>query len=617
MPILLAAKKGKNRSNIVLMYRAINIYELSSLIMKYFRTMVLIVIVYFFTITVVNAGNPTNQDTILSQADSIYKRYDFKHALPLYEAQYPFIKPQKEKANVQLKISTCLYYAGRFRESLAYADSSIAFFNQANDSVRLCESYLIAGVSTNSLGRYNESVNYYLMALDIAKSRNMVSVSDCYSNLGTLKRNMARYGEALHFYRLCLEIDTRNGDSLYMANGYNDIAGTYILTKNYDSSLYFFNKAYPILEKLNSPDNLAVTYSGLGVIAGEKLQFDSALVYHQKALELNRKIGRTDQTAVNLNNIGSVYSKQVKPDIANTYVLQALEINRKVGNLQLVRENYKSLASNHYALKQYKDAFDYTYAYNKLSDTLFQKDMNERIAKMQVEFETREKQDKIQLQELSIENYQNKLLRKKWQIGSLVILLLIVVLSVVFFFRQRNLTHKSEKERLAQKIEKDEEINRLLNEKIEIQQLEFLSNAVIIEKQSNLYDEIKQQLTTIDPNNGIENSIKKVVRLIDSKRDNHINVLIESYKKIKPGFLEKVKEHYPKITPNDLAYIPIFQQPLDNKGIAEVLGIEVKTVEQRNYRLRKKLNLEKSANLKEFFDAFYASIQEQSQTTVA
>ncbi|MCF8370156.1 MAG: tetratricopeptide repeat protein [Bacteroidales bacterium] len=584
--------------------------------MKYVTFMMLAFIANFLTLFVVIASNPTSQDSILSQADSLYKRYDLKHALPLYESQYCMLKSEKEKAHVQLKIGTCFYYTGKLKESLAYADSSTEFFKQVNDSVKLCEAYILAGSATSLLSRFEESVNFHLMALSIAKALNLASISDCYANLGTLKRNMGRYREALHYYRLGLAIDTEKGDSLYMGIGFNDIAGTYLYTKDYDSASYFFKIAYPILEKFQAMDNLAVMYNGFGLIAADKHQYDSALTYHQKAFEINKKLGRIDQTAVNLNNIGSMYSKQGKPDIANTYVLQALEINRKVGSLQLVRENYKSLASNHYALKQYKDAFDYTYAYNKLSDTLFQKDMNERIAKMQVEFETREKQDKIQLQELSIENYQNKLLRKKWQIGSLVILLLIVVLSVVLFFRQRNLTHKSERERLAQQIEKDEEINHLLNEKIEIQQREFLSNAVIIEKQSNLYDEIKQQLTTIDPNNGIENSIKKVVRLIDSKRDNHINVLIESYKKIKPGFLEKVKEHYPKITPNDLAYIPIFQQPLDNKKIAEVLGIEVKTVEQRNYRLRKKLNLEKSANLKEFFDAFYANIQEQSQTTV-
>ena len=124
-------------------------------------------------------------------------------------------------------------------------------------------------------------------------------------------------------------------------------------------------------------------------------------------------------------------------------------------------------------------------------------------------------------------------------------LLLVVVVAVVLFFRQRNLTHKSEKERLAQQIEKDEKIKQLLNEKVEIQQREFLANALAGEKQSKLYDEVQQQLKNIDPANGIEKAIKRVIQLIDNRRNDHVDILFKSYHKIKPGFLQKLQQHYP------------------------------------------------------------------------
>jgi len=46
--------------------------------------------------------------------------------------------------------------------------------------------------------------------------------------------------------------------------------------------------------------------------------------------------------------------------------------------------------------------------------------------------------------------------------------------------------HKSEKEGLALKIEKEDKIKELMSEKLESQQREFLSNAVTIEMQSKL-----------------------------------------------------------------------------------------------------------------------------------
>jgi len=81
-------------------------------------------------------------------------------------------------------------------------------------------------------------------------------IADCYANLGTLNRDMGRYDEALKFYHSCLEIDTKNGDSLYMAVGFNDIAGAYLKMDDYDSSLHYFNRAYTILKKINSLGNL-------------------------------------------------------------------------------------------------------------------------------------------------------------------------------------------------------------------------------------------------------------------------------------------------------------------------------------------------------------------------
>ena len=166
------------------------------------------------------------------------------------------------------------------------------------------------------------------------------------------------------------------------------------------------------------------------------------------------------------------------------------------------------------------------------------------------------------------------------------------------------MTHKSEKERLAQQIENDENIKQLLNERLEDQQKEFLANAVAVEMQSKLYEEVQQQLINIDPANGIEKAIKRVIQLIENRRNDHVDILFESYNKIKPGFLQKLKQHYPDLTQNDLKYIPLINENLDNTRISQTLNITVRGAEQRNHRLRKKLNLEKSANLKEFFDKF-------------
>lgn len=67
------------------------------------------------------------------------------------------------------------------------------------------------------------------------------------------------------------------------------------------------------------------------------------------------------------------------------------------------------------------------------------------------------------------------------------------------------------------------------------------------------------------------------------------------------GFFKKMKTTYPDLTSSDLRLCACLKLNLDTKDIASLMNLSVRAVENSRYRLRKKLNIQSSQNLSDFF----------------
>ena len=66
-------------------------------------------------------------------------------------------------------------------------------------------------------------------------------------------------------------------------------------------------------------------------------------------------------------------------------------------------------------------------------------------------------------------------------------------------------------------------------------------------------------------------------------------------------YIRKMKALYPQLTNSDLRLCACLKLNLETKEIASLMNLSVRAVENSRYRLRKKLNIQPSQNLNEFF----------------
>jgi DNA-binding CsgD family transcriptional regulator len=101
-------------------------------------------------------------------------------------------------------------------------------------------------------------------------------------------------------------------------------------------------------------------------------------------------------------------------------------------------------------------------------------------------------------------------------------------------------------------------------------------------------------------------AFSKLVREIDAhlEGDHDWEIFEASFNRVHDEFFKRLMQDYPELTPGDLRLAAYLKMNLSSKEIAPLLNISIRGIENKRYRLRKKLGLPEEANLTEFIMAF-------------
>ena len=103
-------------------------------------------------------------------------------------------------------------------------------------------------------------------------------------------------------------------------------------------------------------------------------------------------------------------------------------------------------------------------------------------------------------------------------------------------------------------------------------------------------------------NEASKHSINSLIKRLDKEIDNEkqwkvFNMHVEQ---VYEELFKKLKESFPDITPRELSLCAYLRMNISSKEIATLMNISARGVEISRYRIRKKLRLDRDANLTEF-----------------
>ena len=402
-------------------------------------------------------------------------------------------------------------------------------------------------------------------------------------NLANLYLGFDEQENALKFFHLAREAS--QGFNLSVING---IALIHMNNEHYDSALYYFDVLYDSsVKKGNQVYSYLAKANSIGIYMRRK-QYDTAMVLLKASIPKTEKPIYKKFIAGSYERMGYIYLQKNNSREANKCMNIALEKFREVDSnwyYKFTKQGYhvfKTIAEIKAALKNHKQAYRYLDSALLVKDSLDKKynivklkDFEQDLAKSKLNFAN---------QRLQFEQKQVKLQR------NLLIVTIIAAAFILLFIIYRYRAHR---EKL--KLEKDKAESELLSSKDKLS--DFTKS---IQEKNKLIESFEQKLSKYNPASETAEYTESISELRDSTilTDDEWEDFRKTFEKVHVGFLIRLKELYPKLTPAEIRYMVLSKLDMNTKEMASILGVNSSSIRTLKSRLIKKLGITNEEELK-------------------
>lgn len=195
-----------------------------------------------------------------------------------------------------------------------------------------------------------------------------------------------------------------------------------------------------------------------------------------------------------------------------------------------------------------------------------------------------------------------------WQRRWFKILVILIIAGVIaggaFLYQDRRMKDirvkllETEGELLALRARELEVETRKKSEELNFQLLKTSSRIEILKQLKERITKLKRSKISEDP----QKVLSELLRTVNSElqSENYWDHFERNYKNVHEEFSEALVEQYPNLTKGEVRLSYLIHQKLSNKEMATVLNVSPAAVEKAKYRLKKKLELDKTQSLDEF-----------------
>ncbi len=198
----------------------------------------------------------------------------------------------------------------------------------------------------------------------------------------------------------------------------------------------------------------------------------------------------------------------------------------------------------------------------------------------------------------------------------------ITFLSIVFFnlfyYKHKiEKTRKIESEKYVSKEKafkkevkiSEQKIEQLEQEKMKsemrLKNIELANSTMNLIQKNKLLNNVKKELLSVSDkaqSNYVKEDIKGLIKKIDKDitNDQNLKLFDKYFDRVHQDFINRIKEKHPNLTPKDLRLCAYLRMNLSTKEIAPLLNVSIRGLEISRYRLRKKLDLDREANLVDY-----------------
>jgi len=372
---------------------------------------------------------------------------DYENELKSYQLGLAYAK----KINDHQKQVIFYFSIGYFNETRNDFDEAIKNYLNALSNLEKSPDKSLLPSLYNQIGnvyfnitKFEDALQYYFKALALKETKtNKISEAKTLMNIGTVYSELNNYKKALEYLQQSLNVfqgsAAKNDQSLVL----NNIGNIYRGIEDYKKSIDYLNRSLKLSIELKNTKRIADIYNNLGASYEEMGEYEKSRNYYYEALEIYIDLEDKFGIATTYRNLGNVTIKLGEHNLAKDYLDKAMDLSIKHNYLIIKKNAYYSLAILYSNLGDHKQSDAYYNRHIRLGDSLNNAEHRERVAQMQVIYETEKKDRENKVLRLENEAQESDLARQRNLILFLILisfLLIALAILIYVFYRNRKRT---------------------------------------------------------------------------------------------------------------------------------------------------------------------------------
>lgn len=396
-------------------------------------------------------------------------------AIELAEKTKNFKLKQRAAQRLALNYS----YKGDYPNALKYETIGLQAAISSKDSVAIARSHNNIGNYYHELGEYDEAYYFLTYAYKVLKKSartkaDSLTTTISLHNLGRVFKELGQYEIALKHLDASREMSKAINDKEGEPYSLDEIGDVKLRMEEYDSALHYLNLSVAEANKLLKDggsitlrEDQSKTFSKIAKAYLGKKAYNKALAYYDSTFNLhNQATNKFGIAEVELGR-ATVYLAQGKVDDAMSYATRALTQAKEIKARVIEISCYKLLTSIWEKKGDDKKALSYFKQFHALEDSLYSNEIQQKILRDQIGFETETLDDRITALTEREEDRISRLKKSEFISNILVVVVALSAILLVTVYRsgqrrkQINLLLLQHQEEMQKRSEELEQLNEV------------------------------------------------------------------------------------------------------------------------------------------------------------